>query len=70
MQSLLHIASEVTVTHLPTDVQERDVVSAFLSAGCGCNVQERDVVSAFLSAGCGCVRKCSKQFTTEHVTSA
>ena len=51
MQSLPHIASEVTVTHLPTDVQERDVVSAFLSAGCGC------------------VKKCSKQFTTEHVTS-
>ena len=51
MQSLPHIASEVTITHLPTDVQERDVVSAFLSAECGC------------------VRKCSKQFTTEHVTS-
>ena len=50
MQSLPHIASEVTVTHLPTDVQEKDVVSTFLSAGCGC------------------VRKCSKQFTTEHVT--
>ena len=51
MQSLSHIASEVTVTHLPTDVLERDVASAFVSAGCGC------------------ARKCSKQFTTEHVTS-
>ena len=28
MQSLTHLASEVIVTHLPTDVYERDVVSA------------------------------------------
>ena len=45
MQSLPHIASEVTVMHLPTDVQERDMISTW------------------------CARKCSTQFTTEHVMS-
>ena len=34
MQSLPHLAEEVTITSLPT---EDELICAFVSSGCGCN---------------------------------
>ena len=33
------------------------------------DVLESDLITKFPSTGCGCVRKCSGQFTIEHITS-
>ena len=37
LQSLPHLAEEVTITSLPTDVKEDELICAFVSSGCGCN---------------------------------
>ena len=36
LRHLHSIADEVTITSLPTDLAEEDLVSKFMSTGCGC----------------------------------
>ena len=37
MQSIPDITEEVTITSLPTDMEESEVIASFMSQGCGCN---------------------------------
>ena len=37
MQSLPRLPEVVTITSLPTDVKEDELICAFVSSGCGCN---------------------------------
>ena len=60
MQSLPHLAEEVTITSLPTDVKEDELICAFVSSGCGCN---KKCSSQFTVEYVTSVRSCCAELT-------
>ena len=59
-QSLPHLAEEVTITSLPTDIEENELICAFVSSGCGCN---KKCSSQFTVEYVTSVRSCCTELT-------
>ena len=60
MQSLPGIADEVTITSLPTDIEENELIASFVSQGCGCN---KKCCSQFTQEYVTSVRACSAELS-------